>query len=573
MADSRSDGPTNGWEPAPAFSRSNGPPAAPVLAPSASSGQPARHSLMAEDTQVADMLGRTGTGTSNSPGGARGPRDHRSSGAGFQRVLDVLRRRWRLLALCALLVPAAALILSLNQEESYSASSSLLFRDSTLDETLLGNEVGGRTDPARVAATNFELVSSEAIAVRAARRLASVPSARDPEALADKISVEAQGESDIVTITASDANPRVAARIANVYAEEVVASRQANARATIREAQRAVRRQLRALPPAQRATPRGEELRGQAQQLTTLAAVQFGDAEVAKQATVPDAPSAPRPLRNTAFGLVLGLLLGAAAVFGREQLDRRLKDADDVEDAFGLPVIAGIPESRAIASPNGTLADRLPRAEAEAFQMLRANLRYFNVDREIRSVLITSAAPREGKSTVSWNLAAAAAGTGANVLLIEADLRRPTLARSLGLEADEGLSLVLAGVAKPEDVTLEVFPGQPEGGDYLTSLKIIPAGPLPPNPAELLESARMQELLRQAEEQYDLVVVDTPPTSVVADAIPLVRQTTGVILVSRLHHTTRDAAEALSLQLRNLGAPILGVVVNGTEAAKSDYYK
>src|SRR5207244_8023755 len=185
-------------------------------------------------------------------------------------------------------------------------------------------------------------------------------------------------------------------------------------------------------------------LRQRAEQLQILAALQTGNAELVQPANVPTTPSSPTPTRDAILGLIIGILLGLGLAVLLERLDRRLKDPKEISEAFDRPILGAIPESRAIANADHD-PQRLAPGEAEAFRMLRANLRYFNVDRQINSVLITSSAPADGKSTVAMHLASAAAGAGAKVLLMEADLRHPTLARRLGLPHDRGLSQVLAG--------------------------------------------------------------------------------------------------------------------------------
>src|SRR5207244_3232777 len=149
----------------------------------------------------------------------------------------------------------------------------------------------------------------------------------------------------------------------------------------------------------------------------------------------PTAASSPKPVRNTVIGLLFGIVLGVGLAVLLERIDRRLKDPKEIADSFDRPILGAVPESRAIATADQN-PQRLAPGEAEAFRMLRANLRYFNVDRQISSVLITSSSPGDGKSTVAMHLASAAAAAGARVLLMEADLRHPTLARRLGLPSD-----------------------------------------------------------------------------------------------------------------------------------------
>jgi capsular exopolysaccharide synthesis family protein len=216
-------------------------------------------------------------------------------------------------------------------------------------------------------------------------------------------------------------------------------------------------------------------------------------------------------------------------------------------------------------------APELKARDRDAFRMLRANLRYFNVDRNVGSVLITSASAAEGKTTVAWNLAAAAAESGIKTLLLEADLRNPRLVQQYNVPAHQGLSDVLSGQAQPGDVVHQVLVSNRTNGHAPTPLDVITAGRIPPNPTDLIESEMMRRLIRGAERHYDLVVIDSPPTAVVSDAVPLILQVSGLIVVTRLGVSTRDEAIHLRAQLRNLRAPVLGLVVNGVSEKRSYY--
>ena len=493
-----------------------------------------------------------------------------ATGSSLRDALQVPRRRLGIILLCAVLAPAAALVVSLLQEKQYAASASLLFRNPELDQKLFGSTgLQTSTDPTREGQTNVTLVSLDVVADRSARRLGGIRA----DAVADKIEVAPEGQSDVVSITATDPNPELAAKLANTFARQYIAFRREADRSKVSEAGSLVKRQLDALPTSERAGRRGASLRNQSEQLDLLSALQTGNAELVQPAEVPSSPSSPKTARNTLLGALLGLLLGFALAVLLERLDRRVRDPHEVEEIFGRPILGGVPESRALSRSTDD-PTRLPAMEAEAFRLLRASLRYFNLSQEIRSLVITSAAPGDGKSTVAWNLAAAAAAAGDRVLLIEADLRHPTLAARYDLPAQMGLSQALATSngsdgAAPARVAVAAHGASNSASN--TTMDVLPAGPLPPNPSDLVESERMRSLITQAERGYDLVVIDTPPTSIVSDAIPLVRQVSGVLVVTRLGRTTRDAAAHLNRQLRNLDAPTLGVVVNGV-GKQSSYY-
>src|SRR3954470_19271166 len=482
-------------------------------------------------------------------------------------VMRVLRRRIGVVLICALLVPAAALAFSLSQEKQYSASASLLFRDPQLDQKFLGSTVfAPSSDPNREAATNAKLASLGVVAARTSKALGGKLAPGD---ISGKIVVAPAGQSDVVNITATDHDPAFAAKLANTFAQQFIVFRRDADRSKIAAAQQLVTDQLKRLSSSESTGPQGTALRRGNEQLQILAALQTGNAELVQPADTPGSPSSPQTKRNVIFAALFCLILGCGLAVLLERLDRRLKDPKQVSDVYGRPVIGAVPESREIARTEQSF-EELPTNEAEPMRMLRANLRYFNVDREVRSVLVTSAAPGEGKSTVAKHLASAAASTGERVLLLEADLRRPTLRTRMHLAGDNGLSQVLAGTRSLRSAIeqVEVAGRTDEPG----SLSVLASGPIPPNPTDLIESDRMRHVLKAVSEKYDLVVIDTPPTSVVSDAIPLVKSVDGVLVVARLGRTTRDSSTHLRDQLNNLGAYVLGVVVNSVTRQSASGY-
>jgi polysaccharide biosynthesis transport protein len=487
-------------------------------------------------------------------------------GLDLRRVYRVLRARWWVIAVCVGLATVSAFALSSSQEKLYSASASLLFRDARLDQTLFGSTYFNQEDPTRQAATNAKLVSLPVVSGKTA---SAIGHGVTSERVHSDLQIQAEGQSNVVSITATDRDPKLAAIIPNTFAKQYIAFRRDADRAKVRDAQTLVKTQLDQLSPAQRRTSQGRSLQQRAQQLSILTSLQTGNAELVQSASTPTSPSSPNPNRDTLIGALLGLALGTGLIFLLERLDRRLKAPTQVSDLYDRPVIGAVPESREIARAEQGF-EELPTNEAEPMRMLRANLRYFNVDREVRSVLVTSAAPGEGKSTVAKHLASAAASTGERVLLLEADLRRPTLKTRMQLVGDYGLSQVLAGAcslrAAIEQVEVTGSGGEPR------SLSVLASGPIPPNPTDLIESDRMRQVLKAVSEKYDLVVIDTPPTSVVSDAIPLVKNVDGVLVVARLGKTTRDASVHLRDQLNNLGAYVLGVVVNSVTRASMTGY-
>jgi capsular exopolysaccharide synthesis family protein len=284
--------------------------------------------------------------------------------------------------------------------------------------------------------------------------------------------------------------------------------------------------------------------------------------------------------------------VGVAFLF--ERLDRRIREPKDLEGIYGLPLLGVIPESAALSRSAQALIGRghdgqrsihsqgstetsdplargvLPPSEAEAFHLIRAHLRYFNVDRQLHTLLVASAAPGDGKTTIACHLAAAAARMGARVLLLEADLRRPTVAQQLDVKSGPGLSDVLIGAVTLADATQQVEVEAPSfDGRRGRVLDVLVAGAaLPPNPGELIESNAMEALLQRTRLSYDLVVIDIPPLTAVSDAFPLLSKVDGVIIVGRVGRNRRDVAERLHETLTGAGAPLLGVVANGFKASR-----
>jgi polysaccharide biosynthesis transport protein len=484
----------------------------------------------------------------------------------LEPLLSALRRRWRMIVACVLLGLAASIVLSLGQQREYTATASILFRDPGIDQQLFGYSAFlPSIDQPSQAATNIALVSLPTVESRTSSALHMSSSA-----VRSAISVSGVGQSNIAQINATEPDPALAARIATTYAQQYVLFRQETDRAQIFRAQEFVEKQLQALPLAERSGTVGQGLQTRANQLTELSALQTGNAEVVQPAAVPTSPSAPHTKRNAVIGCFIGLLLGLGLAFLAERFDRRIRDCSELEEVYGVGVLGDVPFSRALATRG---LERRPGASGEAFGILRARLRYFHVDHDVRSLLITSALPHEGKTTIAVNLAIAEAAAGSTrTVLVEADLRHPKLASRLGLPTGPGLTEILTRKANLKAALRHVHvPGAAGSNGAVAGFAVITAGAMPPNPIEALESHAMVDLLTVLSEQFDLVILDTSPSSVVPDAIPLMRLVTGVIIVARKNVITRDAARHLRDQLTKLRAPTLGVVANEMSANAPGY--
>jgi non-specific protein-tyrosine kinase len=282
-------------------------------------------------------------------------------------------------------------------------------------------------------------------------------------------------------------------------------------------------------------------------------------------AMAPQLPVRPRVLLNTALGGLTGFMLVIGALVLSEYLDTSIKTAEEIETLLGLNVVGLIAQSRKNQELEmGIYVSREPRSPiAEAYRSLRTNIEFSGVDRPIRTLLITSPDPSSGKTTLSANLAAIFSQKGSRVLLIDADLRHPSVHRALEMNNRLGLTDILRGSRE----IMDVIQSPPTD----KNLAVITSGALPPNPAELLSSAKMSEVIERFAERADLVVIDSPP-SMVADAQVLAARVDAVLLVAVPGETSREALKATVEGLRHAGARIIGVVFNRVSRDSAGYY-
>ncbi|MEJ5201739.1 MAG: polysaccharide biosynthesis tyrosine autokinase [Anaerolineales bacterium] len=268
-----------------------------------------------------------------------------------------------------------------------------------------------------------------------------------------------------------------------------------------------------------------------------------------------DAPIRPRPLLNMGIGAAAGLFLALAIIFLRDALDTTVHSKEDIERKVGLPVlgmIAKIEDTRDASQP---YVDYKPRSPiAETFRKLRTNLEFASVDAPLKLIIVTSALPSEGKTTISLNLAAIYAQGGKRVAVIDADMRKPMLHRVAGLSNRMGLSDLFRS-----DMPIKEIMRSPNGNERLY---LITSGKLPPNPSELLASMRMGQILENLLNMVDLVIIDTPPMLVAADAQILAARCDGVLIVAEPYRTPIESLQASVEALRRVNARVLGVVFN-----------
>ena len=318
------------------------------------------------------------------------------------------------------------------------------------------------------------------------------------------------------------------------------------------------------------------------------AGLRSSNIRVVDPALVPQRPSKPQKGRNISLAILVGLVGGIGLALLREYLDNTVKNPDDIENLARLPSLAVVP---AFASPNGhNSRSRLPkllkgqgsaaregRVElvshlqpqsqiSEAFRALRTSLLLSQADHPPQVILMTSALPREGKTTAAANLAVTLAQLGDKTLLVDGDLRKPGVSRALSMAGGKyaGLSSYLAGVSTLDLITVQ-HPG-------ISNLSVIPTGPVPPNPADLLSSHRLSDMVMELRQRYKFVVIDSPPIMAATDAVILSVLADGVLLVVRSGETPKEAFTRTCELLSSVKARVLGVVLNAVDSGSPDYY-
>jgi capsular exopolysaccharide synthesis family protein len=282
---------------------------------------------------------------------------------------------------------------------------------------------------------------------------------------------------------------------------------------------------------------------------------------VTDPATAPSSPESPKPLLNIVLGLLLGLLVGVGLAVARDILDTRIKDADRLSKAAGAPSMGVVVEDATAAKyPIATRAGAR-NLRAENFRQLRANLQFANVDEHPRIIAVTSSIPGEGKTMVAMNLATTLADAGFAVCLVDADLRRPTVAKALGLPKAVGLTNVLIN-------QIDLVEALQKAG---SNLYVLSSGPTPPNPSEVLASSYVRDVVRSLLDRVDYVILDTAPLLPVADGSEVAALADGTLLVVRYKLTTEPQVKRAAASLARVDAKLLGVLLNRVPGRSGEY--
>ena len=437
----------------------------------------------------------------------------------LRQILHIARRRWWIVVLLMLIAGVAAFTVSSRQDEQYSASARVVV---LAGQGAAGTEYNSLLASRSLAETYRLMIETGPVLERVIEEM-GLP--YDFDDLDDKVTTSVVGETQLIEVAVADTDPVEAARIATTIVEEFQAY------------------------------------------ITTQVDERIGaQVEVADPARIPTEPFAPRVLFWTLVGLVAGLVLAVGLVALLEFMDNTVKPDHNIQALTGAPVLATIsqlPKLKPGAGQVYTISQ--PRTNAsEAMRLLRTNLDFAAASGPIGSLTITSPGPGEGKSTTTANLGVVMAQSDATVVIIDADLRKPTQHTVFGVPNDVGLTTLLTHPEQDwRDVARKVA---------LPGLVLIPSGPLPPNPSDLVSSDRFEAILERIKADVDLVIIDSPPILSASDSLTIARHTDGVVLVCHSHKTRTDALRHAAHSIHQGGIRVVGVVLNRQKGQQGASY-
>ncbi len=502
----------------------------------------------------------------------------------LQDYVRVIRKRWVLIAAMAIVCGATVYAYYKPQKPVYRTVAAVAFQDEARDLGLVGVPAPSFETSAALASTSAQTLTRPEILKRVQKSLATKLTVGQ---IAATLHPTVEVNSSLLDISVDAQSPAVATQIANGVAQQAVNASNQQTRTRFAQAAKSMSARVRAL---NRQLPGGGTQLLYIDQLQRLISLSTfaQNAQVAEFAQTPTAPVAPKPLRNAVFGLLVGLMLGIVAAFIADALDRRLRTASEIQDFLDAPLLGQI---RAESLGQTVSFDNASRGaanlELETFRILWRNLQFLDVDSPLHRVVITSALPEEGKSTVAASLAAVSAGAGKRVLLVDCDLRRPALAARLELGSVPGVTDHVAGHAPLDEVvqhvpivdapsengaTAAAALSQSNGSGAGTGFDFISAGTPSPRSPELLGSVRFSNFVQEMSQRYDLIVFDTSPLLPVADTLELIPHADRLLVCVRAGRTTRTEADAMRKALARFPPRPTGVVVTGiTRQDEHDY--
>lgn len=496
----------------------------------------------------------------------------------FNQIFKILKARQRIIIQTVLIIVATAMLFSFFQKPVYEATSTILLKEKDMGASMLFGSLGSQlsAQPERSLQTQIKLLTIRPTLQKVIDKLKLNI---EPIDLEQKIKIKPEGNANLLTVSVRDESAYKAQKIANVLVQEYLTSSRQTTTNELTRARQEVGKKIKdteddimtlAREVEKRSGKVPDDLRAKMdmasgiyvmlsekhEQLRISEKLRTNEGILISPAIVPVEPVLPKPLQTAVLSLIGGLMVGIAFAFAADQLDNTIKTIEDAEDIYGLPVIGQIPHQDTLIRDTEKIAviGRPKSLSAEAYRAIRTNIQYFNVEKHIKTIMITSSNPQEGKSISSVNMAAAFAQTGKNVILMNCDLRRPTVHEYLGVGNSVGLSNYLASyIDSPDEIIKET---------KTQGLYMIASGPVPPNPSELLGSRKMEKLISELRDKFDYIILDSAPILAVTDATVLARFMDGVIIISDYTKTTKEHGQKIRSALEKTGVRLLGVILN-----------
>ncbi len=430
--------------------------------------------------------------------------------------LEIVKKRKIIIVLGVLLCFLSAVVATAYITPTYEATTQLLVSQGQAAPT---NQTSGESYQAvllseKLTTTFSQMITGRTLAKKVIEKL-KLP--LSPDNLSKRVSAEAVRDTQLIQITVTDTDPVRAKNLADTYAKEFI-------------------KMVNKVIPASA--------------LINVSTVE--------PAATPHRPANPKPVLNAILGLLVGIMASIGFAFLLEQLDITVKEPDEIEQLTGLRSLGNIPDVKKpfLLNNNNSMV-------SEACRGIRTNLQYLNFDRSIKTFMVTSPSMSEGKTTTAANLAIVLAQAGFKVLVIDCDLRRPSIGKLFNQSAAAGLSNVLIGAARADSV---ILPTDIDG------LSIMTSGPIPPNPADLLNSAWMDELISSLEKDYDQIILDSPPVLMMADSPILASKADAVLLVTNFGKTKKSTLAAAVDVLDKVGARLIGFAINKVQVTRGNSY-